>query len=865
MKAIVQNALCLLFVLGTGKLSVAQVSTTKVYRTIGQHKTSAEATISYQPISFKEQVFFALGSKVTVITSDGYKWNNKVYRAGEVPGLAEKFSKVGANFPTVTVKAWYKSSFRGEFKHSISGNMRLGALGDGFYVKCTNDEAKDLAGWRLEGVALHTFNYSPDPTIWNEIEFFLSDYESDQKTKRDFEALLKDADDLFARKDYVEARNKYFKAKTYKDKDPHIAQRLQQIKELLEKADKKKTFDTYMQYAEEHKAKKDYKAAQIQYDHAATMGVDNNLAMQQSRYMQNELDRLKLEEEQQMKKAKDEQDKLKKTDEENKKADQQTLKIQQQQLEELEKLKKENEQKALEQLEAEDRKRIEREQEEARKLEDEAYEKKQEEERKAADEKSKRRKKELDERIKSYEEMMEYDPVLLAMYYDEAEKEYRLSSDMRPSEALQIKESWWDGNGYMEDFRDELNEPKRQAAFEKHFELVVEQGQRNRKAQNLYFKALLHASKGSLKHKHIVNQIEWCDIMDEHKDDFEKAVVKNETSRRQIRESDKVIKALRRLEFNKERTMLAFKWANYANAYDKNGSYEKTSELAKQQQDLEKRLNDSQEQLLINKAIVGVSTGAVTALIIDESKSAQRYGNNSGGMNARLHTGFIGVPISINSTAEGYVPQSKPGMLITFPLIAELDIWILRNKYLDWAVSGGGIFGVYPFAGYKNTYFSYYGTGKLNLGYKALKVAMEGSYIQRTGKYHEDKDVALVDAGYEMVPGGVRGSIHQGKFNYSVLKLGGGLHLDFSNDEYEKYFRVLCHVEKPSFVGNSITKNPVFSYSGELVLGGGFSLAGEYAQNYVVGGIPEYEMENMKNKTYWAFKFGKVFTLIKSK
>lgn len=840
----------------------AQTSTLKMYRSTDQSKVSAEVVINYAPRAYDKQIFIEMAAKVNVLSGSGYKYNGKVYQPNDIPGLAVLLDKLGGQTPTVTVKVYYKSIPKGSYNVMIN-NTGLGLLGDGIYIKnCTPAELKDLNGWKLEAGSFNSFEHVPY-TLSMDIDALVAKHLKTQQENKDFQALIQQADNLYNQQNYIAAKEKYNAAKRDKKNEAYIDSRLKIIKDLIEKSDKKKVYDDLMQYAEEAKNRKDYAVALRNYQQAATLGQSDAEARMKASIMQTEIDNLKRKQEEDIASAKKQQDHQKDQLSADNNKEKNLLEAQKKHLAELEKVKAQNEALALKDLAQAERDQIEREQQARQKEREEEQRANEERKKQEREEKSNRRRAALDKRIRDYEEYMEYNPVQLKKYLDEARRLDEAALNMRPYEALNIKEDWWDRNGYMEDFRDDLNEPKRRAAYDRYFQLELEQASLYTRAENSYFAALANADKDSQTHDYIVRRIEFFNAMNDNKEEHFAQLYQNEQYRQEAQQRNKAIRRMQKMDLNAAQTARAFSSTHLVNAMDPNG-FQQNGKLMADQYLLNNRINEAQQQNLGAKAITGAATGSVLELMTDGSKTAEQYGNNSMGFNVRLTTGYMGIPVMVNTTAEGLLPRSTPASLDVIPLIAEVDFWAWRNKYADIGLSGGGIFGVYPFEGYKNQYFQYHGTLKINAGSKSVKLALEGSLMQREGSYEVDRDVAMVTSGYELVPGQATGVMSEGKFDYGVLRMGGGLHIDFSDGD-EKYVRLLCYADKPSFLKNpSFKDNIAYSYSAELLGGNGITIGFDYAPNYVVGGIEKYAMEH-KNKAYWAIKFGKVFTLIKTK
>lgn|GEM_PF-2183133 len=848
----------LLILLGAFSLNCIAQSI-KLTSSFNKRSATATSTVGYRFIPYDGKLFLALAASTNVNPDNGYQYKGKIYRATQVAGLLPKLNVLKASYPNVTLKVFYRSVFKEEINTTIDG-FSLGILGDGQYLKnVSKTELADIAGWRVEGVSLNSY-IQENLNKWFEVDEFLAKHETGIREKAEFDLLLSEGNSFFAIKDYLQAEARYKQALRYKQNEAFINQQLSIIKKAMENADKKRQYDAFMALAATSKAQKDYTNALSNYKGALATGFNDSYAKQQVDLMTVEIKRLKDEQELAMKKSNADLA-LDKKKLDQLKADVNNFKLQKEAEQRvLEKVAAENEERELARLAEIDRSRLEAEREEQQKKEKEERdrkEKKKEEERK---ERRKAKRKALDNRIEAIEEVMEFNPDKLKQSLAAANTTKVKSEAINPNQALVVKAEWYDSNSYMEEFRDGLNEQKRRKANEDYLQLLLVKTDVVNDAINLYLKALGYAEYGSGTHKYILQQIDLLASESEFLDTSVEFNAEHEQLRRTYQESNRVMLKIQKMEFNAQRTANAFSTINYINSLNRNDG----ANASFQQYDLNNRLNQAQEANKVNNLIAGASTGLAMGALLDDSMQALKYGNNSMGFNVRISGGYMGIPITVNTDPEGYVPSSTVKSLDPVHILPELDFWALRNKFVDIGLTGGGILGVNPITGIKNTFFSYYGKVKINAGVKRVKLAMEGAMGERFGNLEIDNDVAAVDAGYELTPDGARGAITKGKFKYGFTKVGGGLHIDISDDYNEKYVRALIFTEQISFLKNSFTKNPIYSYAVELSVGTGITISGEYAGNYVSGGIPQYDMEK-KNKALWAFRFGKIFTLVKTK
>ena len=104
-----------------------------------------------------------------------------------------------------------------------------------------------------------------------------------------------------------------------------------------------------------------------------------------------------------------------------------------------------------------------------------------------------------------------------------------------------------------------------------------------------------------------------------------------------------------------------------------------------------------------------------------------------------------------------------------------------------------------------------------------------------------------------------------GEFNYTVLKAGGGLHINIADEYDDGYIRLMMYAEKPSFYTGFDNKKPVLSGGGQIVFRGGITVSFDYARNYPIAGKADNVLREHKHQDFFKFMFGKTWTIGKTK
>jgi hypothetical protein len=824
-------------------------------------KGVAAATLhmAYRVSRVDEDAWFNISwERIDINAEAGFWYKGQLYKA-EVPGLLELLRTAKASYPTVTFRIYHGVNLLDTRTVMIAARNDLGMFTGDQITYRTTKERLDNPAWRLEAVTMTGFNSE----IGYKAEALIEKYLQEKKDKADFQTLVQEADAAYRSKDLSQAYKKYSEATRHKLANDYVRQQLEKVKTDMQKEKSAARFEETMRFGAEAERKGDYAAALRQYETAAGMGVDDARARSSANAVRNQLNRLKQEEEDRVKaekeladkNTKDAADKMVKDREET---DRQ-LKEQEEKMEQELAAKLAEEAKALKE---EEKKKFEEGLQKQLKEQQDRYDQRQREE-KEKETKEKADRNDLDNRLlNEYTRNMAWDPYYYFKHKAKGDSFYHAGMQLDPYGALELKNAWWDTNIFMADFREDLNEPRRQQAWEKSQYLLRQQETKFAVAKYSYMEAIRYTDAGSAEHKYLLEKVKQMDMLI----DIQKLSLKqsklSEEMRRETFQNAREWAKINRIRDNRVKAEMSYSRLReqylYPNHNDKTVI---TKNPLQQQANFENRLNAADQQLRMDNAITGVTTQLTTSVLIDPNKTADPYGNGAMGFNAFVYSGGITVPVVANMEENpDYVMASTTANLTVMPVTAGIDWWICRSKAWDLGASVDGTFGVLPLMGYKNTFFSYSGNVKFNVGFRRIKLALEAESRKRSGNYNYDEDVALQDNQFRENTNIIR----YGSFDYSVLKLGGGLHLDLSDDYEDGYLRLMAFAEKPSFYQNYSFSKPVYSFGVHWMSKGGFTMGGNYAHNYPVGGKATHMMTNYSSRDYWNFYFGKTWTLTKT-
>ena len=829
-----------------------------------QGPASGSADLHYRVWGGEDYVLFSVSfSQIRFNTGAGFIYKNRKY-GREVPGLIELLEKTGADYPKVHFDIYYGSAKQGSFTYSISARNDLSLLTGDFYKFQTSPAMAKGANWRLVATGFSDFNYKP-VTQWMNFQDLIFKYEREKKDREEYEELVQKADALFRSNQLEEAMKAYYSAAAHHLADSHPKAQAEKIKQQLAQEENRDRFEGIMQLAEKAAQQGDYAQALSYYNSASSMGVDNSSAERQARYMDQKIEEVKRQQEQELK----EKQRLEAQKQEELLAEQERQKEEaeiafREREEEIQRQKEEEEERILEDLERKERRKLEKEREEMLEAQQRERERQQQEEEERIQREEEDRRVHDDSRIGEMENQMAYNPLLYLKNLREAEKFFEKALSVNPYEALEIKQEWWDSNPYMEEFRDDLNEPRRQEAWEEHQNLLYQQEGDLDAAKYFFIEAIQYTDYNSAQHEYLLKKVDMINEMI----DLQKSEIRMsrdfEVARQQDVETARAYKIVNRMRDNHDRAAISYHVLTQDYLYPNlNSTVENSANAIQRQYDFENRLNQADQQLSMDNAVTGYTTNIAMSAMFDESKSTELYANNTMGLNFFTFTGFASIPVVANDVpSEGKIPETFAETVMVMPFVAGFDWWINRGKFWDVAITGDGMVGVLPMLGYSNSLFSFGGNFKLNLGIKAVKLTVEADYHTRSASYKYDQDVAASatadEYGYYLPP---TERILTGDFNYSTIKVGGGLHINISDEWNDGYLRMLVYAEKPSFYQNYDMKKPVLSTGVQAVFPGGITVSALYSKNYPVAGKAEHLMYTYTDRDLVMVNVGKTWTI----
>jgi hypothetical protein len=816
----------------------------------------ATAYLDYAIRKFDGEIWIPVSySKVEVAAEAGYWYKGKLYKS-EVPGLVELLRTGKTSAPTVKFNVYYNNVRIDTRTVFITERDNLGLLGDVIRLKATEAQLKNPA-YRLEAVEMTSFN---NVDWWYKAESLIETYERDKKAAADYRELILQADGAFSRKDLVKAQELFSKATRHKLADSYPANQLEKVKEALKKEKGTERFHELMKDAAAAETAKDYSQALRQYNAAANLGIDDARAAQGASRVQRILSQLKAEEDQRLLAEKQKQEEEAKAAADKLKRDKETAdRLLKEKEEALEKALEEKREQEAKELQEQDKKRYD----EALKKQAQEAQEKREREQREEQEKERKEKRDRDNRdqqtLDRLKKRMEWDPVRYWQMRAKADSFFQAGMKLDPYGALELKNEWWDTNMFMTDFRDDLNEPRRQEAWKKSQSLLFDQEHLFSIAKYYYMEAVQFTDGESSQYKSLISKMKMMnELLDVQKLSIKSSRL-NEQNRQQNYESAKVWKVINRQRSNQVRAQLAYQHLTQQYLYpDRNYKGKDASNAVQKQADFENRLNAADQQLRQDNAITGVTHQLAVSAVADANKVATGYTEGAMGFNLFAFTGGLTYPIVSNTEDNAdYVMSSSADNLAVMPFTGGFDWWLRRGRIWDLGLTGDLTLGVLPMMGNKNFYFSYGFNAKVNVGYKAVKLALEADWHNRSGSYEYDDDVVNQDNQWRQNTG----LIWKGEMNYSVLRAGAGLHFHYGDQDEDGYLRLLMYAEKPSFYQGYNFSRPVVSFGALWMMRGGFSFMGSYAQNYPVAGEAKYFMRKYSTRDHWSFSVGKIWTI----
>jgi hypothetical protein len=752
--------------------------------------------------------------------------------------------------PVIRVSVTGPGGFSKEMTVGIVSGMGGGALfGNSFPIKeAKTKEEKDAANYTVTPIQVNSVSYDGG---WD-VQKLLDEKLRNEQKAVDIKSFIDNGDKAMRQQNYAEAESNYFKAQRLDKDNQYAAIQLEKIKTEKTKVQSKKNYDDLMSAAKSAEQSGDIENAERLYRKAAASGVNDAYARNEASRMTDAKER----------KAKELEDKINKMNEKAEKDEKVKKELNDKQVAETNKLLKEKEdynKKLLQQkadsvaasvAEAdrikldEQRKKAIKDQEEETKRVEKA------EEESNAKEASERRSSD-DKMLSRFEKNMAYDP---EKYYESLEAANKLMSAafaIKPWDELQLKREWWDNNPYIQLFADDLYEKQRR---QNHWNYMKKQSEVEGAiytAKYAFADAVQYVDRGSKQHKYLLSRIESCNKhIDFHKKAW-KADFKGENNRIKFREQAKTMAIVNTMVNDNSKAMLA---------YDVLGqSAEEPAKYLVKKYELAERFQQAEQNYVKDMAIAGVTNSVAISAILNDKEVA--LVNKAMVMNAFVSIGGGTIPMLMNETSDVNTPQttiSNMGVGIT---TAGIDWWVYRSHFIDANIGGFAGFGIWPSKGQSAYYLNYGGKLNLDIGFTRVKLANTFEYVTRTGSQKIDHDVW--QASNTNYAGSATNRIGEGKFNYTVMKVGTGLKIDLNDGYTPSHLWFNVFAEKPSFYPESIFTNPVFSYQFEWMSRSNMAINIAYSNNYVIAGEKKYPIADKKNAAFFHFQFGKYWTIAK--
>ncbi len=678
------------------------------------------------------------------------------------------------------------------------------------------------------------------------------DFDTDCKDKKKY------SDNISSKVNYVSVYIQSIEDLTAKE----LAEQRKKEEEDKLAALKKGSYTENVSKAEDAEQKKDYKSALKYYTAALGTGVDDSKMKNAISNATNKIQQIKQEEEEalrqiELQEKKDRQKLEEKTIESAKAAER---KLQ----ESAEAIEEENEKKirqAASDLEGEEKQRTKdllKERQTKMKLEEERIIKEKKEYKEK--EQKTRRDKDLD-LIASVKTKMSYDPIQYNYWKDLGDKYYDEGMHTDPYSALKLESKWWDRNPYMKSFKEDLNEPRRKEAWDNCLSLLYDVQASFNIAKSYYISAVEYTDLDSYQYKNLMGRIESMnDMIDFQKEMIERSQQIEQEREKNFYQAKEAMKAAVK-SGRQSKAYLLYSARTQGATYDEWNSDPKVNQAVRERKDFEKRDEQAEKQLRKDEVITALGTEAVTTMMFDGDKTSVAIGKNDVAINVFINTGFSGYPVVANDIPRaGFKSRTLIETLNVIPFEAGAILWLHRGKVWNLGIAGDASYGVLPFKGFANNLFTYGANLKLDVGTKRVKLAFEADTHKRSGNYNYDRDVFLADAGNNQFQQAT-GLIQEGTFNYGVLKVGGGLHIDLADKEDDAYIRLLVFAEKPSFVTDFNIKKPFLTFNGQAVIRYGGLIGFEYGQNYPAAGTANNVITTYKDRAFFRARVGKIWTL----
>lgn len=799
--------------------------------------TPVKVVFSYEVVKSMGSIYVSYSA---VTTGDlAYQYNGKEYTFSGDEGPVRA---VIATDPVVKVRIKGPNNFLKETKLGVTG-MGAGLLGDSVLLKdVKTKEDQDLQNYTVEVISVESVTYDNNFAVENMIEENLRL----QKKKNDLQKLKDKGDNAMNRGNYIEAESAYNSILSLEKDNSYANSQLEKIKENLKNASAKKRYDETLKSAQEAESEGNLDEAERLFEAAAQENVNNSYAQNQAWRVKENKDRKIKDAQEKAKAIKEKTDKdLKEADAENNLKERENRR----KLEEKEEIAK----KALDarmdsltqSLEVAEREKIASDRRAYQNEQDRLEKAKEKQENDEQKKEELARRAEDDDIISNIEKFMSDNPEKYSENLEIASDALRNADGIKPYEALELKQEWWDNNSYIQLFADDMYENQRRDNHANYIKKSFEAKSAFYTAKSKFLNAMHFVDKGSEEQKYLLKKIEYCNKrIDAYSRNY-KTDFRSEGMRIKQREDAKSMAEGQRNVDNKMK-------ARYAYAtLQKDG--ENQARYLTETYQLADRMETAHQQYVQDAAVAGVTQ----SLIFDAMANGNNYvkdGDDNYMFNFAVGIMYSIVPILMNETSDVDADKTVVNDLSAISGVIGMDMWFYRSKYVDVNLGLSAGYGVMPFEGSKTSYLNYDARVNLDFGYKWVKFATVAQILGRNGTMEEDLDVMAAGTG-----NAATGKISKGEFDYTVFRVGGGLKIGLGGN-YSN-LTLLAYVEKPSFYKLDVIENPIVSFSLDLNFDE-FALGFAYAQNYVIAGNKEFSLPEPKSKDYFAFTFRKVWSLL---
>lgn len=821
---------------------------------------SASVELIYAIKKFEKEIWIPVTyTNILVNPYAGYWYKGKLYKQ-EVSGLFDLLSTGKNSYPKVKFDIYYDNIKIGTEIISITFKNELSLLtAESIRLKNVSEEQLKRPNYKLVAVAMLSFS---NVDWWYKAELLIEKYIKEQEQFAEYAKLKKDADTDFYAKNYTSALSKYEKALSLGHSDSYLANQIKYIKEVLKNNEidkKKEQFNSLLSKGDKAQHEKKFDEAKKMFQLALNLNFDNFRANARLSTLNDVIERFNMDQ----KRIGDEKISqlelinLKNIAKKTVDQEEEVIKVLRQKEEEANEQAEEIARAEAKKLKDTDRDLFESSlKEKARqKAKEIAEEEKKEKLLKDKIEESDR------EAIAGLQVNMSWNSV---KYYKAIEKAQVLlkKGTQDVSHTLNLKAEWWDDNIFMKDFREDLNEPRRKDALKNYCQLLREQEDILDNAKYTFMEAIMFTNLNSDEHKYCLAKIKSINSLRNISLARVRHLEKAEEYRQRSYEEAKAWAVINNVKNNSIKAELAY--AHLKKQYLKTNSneYNVTGEanIIKEQYALEKRINDGEAQLKRDNLTTGLIVEGVSSVVTDMSLKPADYGKGAMGLDLFSFFGYNAVPIVTSMDYnKNYILTSDYNVLTTIPLNAGFDWWIRKGNVIDIGVNGEFTFGVTPVLGLSNHFMAYGGGVKMNIGYKAVKLALEAGTHYREGSYNADVDVQNSQNPYFTATG----IIHRSEFDYTLDRVGAGFHFTF--DDGDRFLRLLSYIEKPSFYEKINLSNPLLTFGLQLSIGDGFTFSSMYSQNYPTAGTAKYPIASNEEQDYFHIYVGKIWTIAVSK